>query len=204
MHYLDTIAEQLRAAVNKDEEKSILGQHPRWQSLCKIYDKPDLSKPKPTTQNERTLAARMTVFTFYMTQADLRTAQTRAGAHTQDLTTTDSSAQIVERCKFIPRAVNIYRLKGIVGRLFSIRPMYCKLIWETGEWDPIAGGIDDGWSVSEDDDSGDDDDKGGKLSKGKDRKRWQKREVELVDGTREVGFWVEGKEAKVRVEPREL
>lgn len=31
---------------------------------------------------------------------------------------------------------------------------------------------------------------------------WERREVELIDSTREVGFWVEGKEARVRVELR--
>ncbi|MCJ1420890.1 hypothetical protein MMC32_007249 [Xylographa parallela] len=33
--------------------------------------------------------------------------------------------------------------------------------------------------------------------------KWVRREVELVDGTREVGHWIEGMEAKVRVEYRE-
>jgi hypothetical protein len=32
------------------------------------------------------------------------------------------------------------------------------------------------------------------------KEKWKRREIELVDGTREVGFWVEGKEARVRVE----
>ena len=38
---------------------------------------------------------------------------------------------------------------------------------------------------------------------GKHEGRWVRREVELLDGTREVGFWIEGREARVRVEWRE-
>ena len=34
------------------------------------------------------------------------------------------------------------------------------------------------------------------------RSKWERREVELVDSTREVGSWVEGKEARIRVEVR--
>jgi hypothetical protein len=30
--------------------------------------------------------------------------------------------------------------------------------------------------------------------------RWMRREVELEDGTRQIGFWIDGMEAKVRVE----
>ncbi len=85
--------------------------------------------------------------------------------------------------------------------------MSCKLIWETGEWDPVASEEDDGWSVSADDsDDGDggpsDGDKVRNKDQERDRTRWERREMELVDGTREVGFWVEGKKARVRVELR--
>lgn len=38
---------------------------------------------------------------------------------------------------------------------------------------------------------------------GKEQGKWVRREVELLDGTRELGFWIEGREARVRVEYRE-
>ena len=109
--------------------------------------------------------------------------------------------------------------------------MFCKLIWETGEWDPVGGDSDEGWSVGEDSDDDDDGmegvqptgrrtlsgEKGQRMARGRrdgdgdgngdgngERQGWQRREMELVDGTREVGFWVEGKEARVRVERRSL
>lgn len=85
--------------------------------------------------------------------------------------------------------------------------MSLKLVWETGEWDPIAGA----------DDSDDDSDleqeveseKGKRDAEGRaekkeerDKGRWIQREEELVDGTKNVGFWVEGREARVRIEMR--
>ncbi len=81
-----------------------------------------------------------------------------------------------------------------------------KLIWETEEWDPVGEG-DGGWSVSED--GSDDEERRSERTETKKRRRrggrkevWKRREMELVDGTREVGFFVEGTEARVRVELR--
>lgn len=74
------------------------------------------------------------------------------------------------------------------------------LVWESDEWDPVRRHEDEdegGWSVSEDDD---DDDGGEERRVGKEG--WKRRETELVDGTREVGFFIQGDEARVRVEVR--
>lgn len=112
-------------------------------------------------------------------------------------------ATTVEKRKLIPLTVDTYCLKGIVTRLFSLPPLECKLIWETGELDPVAGREDEeGWSVSEDDSDEDGGEKGRLKEKDKDKDRWVQREVELVDGTREVGNLVEGKKVRVRVEAR--
>ena len=50
----------------------------------------------------------------------------------------------------LPRTLDIYAFKGFVGRLFKLRPMGLRLIWETGEWDPV-GGVDNGddWGCSD-------------------------------------------------------
>jgi len=215
LYYLSTIVKELTAATNTREEKQILSEHPRWDSLCKIHGVPDLPKKPSIAEDEATagtLAARVTKFTFYMTVADLKTAHKRvplcnSSAQADDLSypTADKNSNLIEKSKLIPRTVDVYRLKGIVGRLFSIQPMSCKLIWETGEWDPVGGREEDeGWSVSEDDESERGEERGATMQapRGRDRSRWERREMELVDGTREVGFWVEGKTARVRVEPR--
>lgn len=87
------------------------------------------------------------------------------------------------------------------------------------EWDPAVqgeGGDAGGWSVSEDESGEEEEDdgegetqgrKGERVKKkGREREReregWVRREMELVGGTREVGFFVEGREARVRVEVR--
>ena len=158
-----------------------------------------------------TLEARLVRFTFRMNS---------------DNGATGSAETVIEKTQNIPRTVDVYRLKGIVGRLFGIRPMRCRLIWETDEWDPVKS-EDDGWSCSEEDEfprrevaderSGagtSDDNKLGaesqrqkekqkpKKKKKKKKKEWTRRELELEDSTREVGFWIEVRQAIVRVERR--
>ncbi len=104
--------------------------------------------------------------------------------------------------------MDVYRLKGIVARLFAVRPVSIRLVWESEEWDPV-GGREAGWSVSEDE-SEDDEHRDKRRAKRRgsggerrgEKEGWRRREMELADGTREVGFFVEGGEARVRVEVR--
>ena len=237
LYYLNQVSKQLAAAVNKAEEHKILDENPRWKELCDIHGSPTIIKTNPAeTASAGTLAARVTAFTFHISAQDLRTArkhaQRIAGHSTNETTEKVNDSEIpiehniiplnpaapppIEKKKLIPRTVDVYRLKGIVGHLFAIRPLSIKLIWETDEWDPVGEG-DGGWSVSEDDgssssSSSDDDDTEKKRSastkekKHREQKKkkglWRRRELELVDGTREVGFFVEGMEARVRVEAR--
>lgn len=126
----------------------------------------------------------------------------------------DGTKMVTEKKKQVPRGFDVYRLKGIAGRLFSLPPMGLRLMWETGEWDPVGGEEDDGgWSCSEDDElvvehsgEGRAEMEGGDVVKseevGREEHGWVTREVELVDGTREAGFWIEGRAARVRVELR--
>ena len=181
------------------------------------------------------MEARWIDFTLLATKADLQSARKNSSKPHDFPPNTITYADSIEVHKLIPRTVSIYQLKGIIGKLLGVKSMSCKLIWETGEWDPIGGGgadSDAGWSVSdeemesadegkgiiEDKGKGKDKDKGEgmevdglaieKLSLGeqvveeRNRSKWERREVELVDSTREVGSWVEGKEARIRVEVR--
>ena len=96
-------------------------------------------------------------------------------------------------------------------------PFSYRFVWETGELDPPPhqgstmqdGG---GWSDESEDESADDGaDSDGSLTRGKMGKRgrkgradWVQREIELADGAKTVGFWLDpGMEARVRVEKRE-
>ena len=120
-------------------------------------------------------------FTFYL--ANTATEETRLGK------------EVIAR---IPRTTGIYALKGMVGRLLELKAMHLRLMWETGEWDPVAGGDDS----EESEDEGEEADGGGEDRKEKGKGRWVQREEELVDGMKDVGFWIEGREARVRVELR--
>lgn len=206
LYYLSDIAKRIGAATPVEADR-IISQHRQWSRLCEIHGEPDIVRKQPEEAAAGTLRARVSEFTFYMTTKDWETGRVKAlgtdsSAHQPTHVLDEAGAiQNVERKRKIPRTVDVYRLKGIVGQLFGIRPMSCILIWETGEWDPIGGKNDEeGWSVSEDD-SGNEADVEGKRPEQKHRKsgRWEKRETELTDGTREVGFWIEGKKATVRV-----
>ena len=213
LYYLRQVSKQLAAATDNAEEREILEENPRWKDLCDIHGEPTVVK---TTDTEAagggTLAGRVTEFTFYISKEVLQIARTHAQSiegHSNENNAPDDPGHdrpVVEKKKLIPRTVDAYRLKGIVGRLFNIRPMSVRLIWETEEWDPV-GEEDGGWSVSEDDSDDDDDDDEGSEPESRAKKRgeketWRRREMELVDGTREVGFFVGGKSARVKVELR--
>ena len=229
IQYLNIVKKHLSLATNAVEVMSLLRNNPRYGNLCTIYDVPaaaetgDKAKMEPAAG---TLVARMINFSFYITEADLRAARGTSGKDQQDheipndvkVIKSDDDTKFFEKAKLIPRSVDVYRLKGIVGRMFDIKPMICKLIWETGEFDPIKeNDDDDGWSIDEDQDQDESmggidngckterDVDGGKIiDEGRDMGKWQKREEELVDGTKEVGNWIEKAEARVRIEKREL
>lgn len=195
----------------------MLDKHPRYKELCEIYGEPEIAnKARAAGEPEAgTLGARIIRFTFWMSNIDEDDGADRP----------EAAAAIVEKRKDIPRTVDVYQLKGVVGRLFGLRPMGCRLIWETGEWDPVKG-EEDGWSCSEEEElarvilnererkcpgadiNSDEDSKQKSLAKAKTKGvekerrkgKWTRRETELVEGTRDVGFWIEGREARVRVE----
>ena len=89
----------------------------------------------------RTLAARLTRFTFYLPPST-------SSAAAQP--TLDTAPSIKEIQRELPRTVGIYKLKGLVGKMFGLRPMGLRLVWETDEWDPVPGlEDDDNWGVSD-------------------------------------------------------
>lgn len=184
LYYLSLIALELSEALSQEDKIRILTEHPRYPELCAIYGEPAAlkKKDKSTGIAPGTLEARIVEFTFYSI----------------------IDGNMVEKKKDIPRSFDVYRIKGIVGRLLGVRPLGCKLIWEMGEWDPVGREEDEVWSCSEED--GDDDNqsrtRAAEAGDQKSREVWVKREVELVDGTRDVGFWIDGREARTRVELR--
>lgn len=215
LYYLSQVSKQLAAATDDAEEREVLEQHPRWKELCGIHGEPTvIKKPDAETAGAGTLAARVTEFSFHISKQDLQTGRKYAesidGHSSQNPAKDDAETPtahhppnhdplLIEKKKLIPRTIDVYRLKGIVGQLFGLRPISVKLIWETDEWDPVGEG-DGGWSVSEDE--SDEESRLDRAARKKKDDKWARREMELVDGTREVGFFVESRQARVRVELR--
>ncbi|KAI9674719.1 MAG: hypothetical protein M1817_001623 [Caeruleum heppii] len=171
LYYLSQIAHAL-GEVGENQEGQIVAQHPRYQELCEEYGAPNIIRASATSLDPDSLEARLIEFTFCLPSP--------------------ASSQIITKTKHIPRGFDMYRVKGLVGRLFSLEPSELRLISETDEWDPVSGRPeDDIW------DSGSECDQD---ERPRSKENWIKREVELVDGTREVGFWVEGRTARVRIE----
>jgi hypothetical protein len=194
MFYLSRIARQL-AAVPESAEGEVLARHPRWAELCELYGEPAVVRQREL--NPMFLEARLINVEFYFPGAG------QAGA------ASDGEAAEKKRVVQIPKSFDIYAVKGIVGKLFGLSPLKLRLIWETGEWDPVAG-------FDEAEDSSDEEELEAEwerreemgapptdaphlASKGG---RWVKREVELKDGPRQLGYCVDGIEARVRVERR--
>ena len=180
MFYLSRVARQL-AAVPEAAEDPVRAQHPRYAELCAIYGEPDVIRRDEV--NPSFLEARLVTVRFYCRDGGERTTR-------------------------IPKSYNVYAVKGIAGKLFGLAPLRLRLVWETGEWDPVAGFYDRDGDSSSDDESDVEDaapeeqeeqtegDGEGKPG------RWVKREVELKDGPRQLGYCVDGLDAIIRVEER--
>ncbi|KAK4463126.1 hypothetical protein QBC42DRAFT_199720 [Cladorrhinum samala] len=197
MFYLSRIAKQL-AAVPEAAEPDVLSRHRRWAELCEAYGEPSVVRQKEL--NPTFLEARLVNADFYYYHHHhLGPAQgERAG-----------EPKMERRSVQIPKSFDIYAVKGIAGKLFGLKPLGVKLVWETGEWDPVAGFDEDEGEEGESDDEdasgqeqgqeqGQEEKKEGESKTG----RWVKREVELKDGPRQFGYCVDGMDVKIRVERR--
>jgi len=207
LYYLSLIGKEL-SAYPESHEQRILAQHPRYRELCEIYGPPAIKRAGDSAKggaavNPRSVAARLVNFRFYLSPSSQFPDHVRKNTGVQ------------ERTQEIPRTFDIYRVKAIVSRLFGLPPLSFRLIWETEEWDPVdeANVGEDEWDSiveEEEEDVGNmKNDKGRKTETNTDKvvtredgNKFVKREVELVDSTRQVGFLFSDdlREARVRVE----
>lgn len=189
LFYLSRIARQL-ASVPEDQESGVLTQHPRYASLCEVHGEPDVLRREEINPNF--LEARLVKVQFRLEGERARTATTE-----------------------IPRSFDVYAVKGIAGRIFEKPPLALRLVYETGEWDPVGGYDEQVGDDSEEEDDADaralDEDlrREQEVAAAQGEKvelagggQWVKREVELADGPRQLGFCVDGLEATIRVEVR--
>lgn len=175
MFYLSRIGKQI-ANVPEGAKQQVIDLHPRYAELCEEYGEPDIIRHEEV--NPAFLEARLMSVSFQYEDK--------------------------EEAAKIPKSFDIYAVKSIAGKLFNISPLKLSLVWETGEWDPVAGFYEDDGDSS-DDDADENADKDSAPSKPEEQNttqtgRWLKREVELRDGPRQLGYCVEGSDARIRVE----
>ncbi|KAK1074641.1 hypothetical protein LTR74_000884 [Friedmanniomyces endolithicus] len=178
-YYLGLIAAELSSTATDAEAAGVRERHPRFAALCETYGEPTITRKTVLADGEvdpNSLAARLVRITLV------------SGAVTW-----------VEE---LPKSLSVYALLGIVGKKLGIMPLRLRLVLETGERDPVAResasyqGPDWWCSDSEDEDDC-------LPANGVDeRTSWAMREVEMLAGTRAIGTYVEGAEARVSVEAR--
>lgn len=188
MFYLSRIGRQLSSVPDSPEaEATVTAQHRRYKELCELYDEPVVVRRKEV--NPAFLEARLVNVAFRFCRPSGQGA--------------DDGVEAVEKNAQIPKTSDIYAVKGIAGRLFGHEPLKLRLIWETGEWDPVAGFDDAGDSSDEEDEDVAGDSQGdANATLGSKTGRWIKREEELRDSPRQFGFCVDGLDVTIRVEPR--
>ncbi|CZS90827.1 related to tubulin-specific chaperone e (tubulin folding cofactor E) [Rhynchosporium graminicola] len=179
MFYLSQITKQISEAP-ESREKEVISQHPRFAELCESHGAPTIVRKEAGVMNPNFLEARLITFTFYLPPS----------SH-------EGQTEEIRMVREIPMSFDVYRVKGLVGRMFGIRPLSLRLIWETGEWDPVAG-----YEEWEEDDDEEEEEIDEETAAMRERGKWMKREVEIEDSTRRVGNLVDGMEAVVRLELR--
>ncbi|CAG8906561.1 unnamed protein product [Penicillium egyptiacum] len=192
MYYLSLIGKEL-SATTEEEEPSILATHPRYSELCELYVEPTITRAAVSHSSDarvihpRSVAARLVKMAFRL-----------------PLGNDKSKSQVKE----IPGSFDTYQVKALVSRLFGLPAFGFRLVWETDEWDPVDKEVGDE-AVEWDEDSGDEDsedearrDIGSGLETTGEclgKSRFVRREVELVDSTRDVGFLFQGEVGEVRI-----
>jgi hypothetical protein len=176
-------------------------QYPRYEELCRKYERDSVFDKKQSASKETsaqtsyapgTLGVRLVKTRFYIPQTDEGSRAT-------------NSVILTTFSRLIPRTISVYTLKALLARTFSLPALQFRLIYESPELDPVVaprGGNDkanwDTWGDWDLDHPLKDPD--AVENQGK---TWKKREVEILDGTREWGFYIEEGVADVtiRIEP---
>ncbi|PWY80595.1 tubulin-specific chaperone [Aspergillus heteromorphus CBS 117.55] len=198
LYYLSLIGKEVSASP-ETAEQSILAAHPRYKELCEIYGQPVIRRVEAGSAgavNPRSIAARLVKLIFHLRRTAAASNSADIAQHGEPASTAEQSAV---KTKEIPRSFDTYQVKAIVSRLFGLPPYTFKLVWETDELDPVSR---EKMEDDEDWDSEDDDAVQGHDEAPADGPGFVKREVELVDTTKDIGFWFQADlaEARIRVE----
>ncbi|KAH8675787.1 hypothetical protein BX600DRAFT_453575 [Xylariales sp. PMI_506] len=177
MFYLARIGKHM-AVVSENEEGEVTKKHKRYEELVAHYGPPLVNRAKEI--NPAFLEARLVNVHFTFRPGD--------------------GGEAVERTSKVPKSFDIYRVMSVAGNLFEQEPLSLRLVWETGEWDPVAGFDEEVEDSEEEGDIEDVQPEEETTQIGRRAGKWVKREVELHGGPRQFGFCVDGLEAKIRVE----
>ena len=210
LYYLSLISRELSASPPSAEPR-ILADHPRYKELCEKYGEPTIKRSTDSsgagdTVNPRSVAARLVRMTFHLTSTPPSTRPIADNTSQDHQGAREKRAEITRtRTKEIPLSFDTYQVKAIASRLFGLPPLSFNLIWETDELDPVnmTNTIqEDQWDSSEEEDSDSRLDLRSQAETDRLNPNFVKREVELVDSTRDIGFWFPGdlKEVKIRVD----
>ncbi|CAI7637307.1 unnamed protein product [Penicillium pancosmium] len=189
MYYLSLIGKEL-SATTAAEESPVLAAHPRYAELCGLYGEPTITRAVIGDSaggrviHPRSVAARLVKMAFRLHR--------KSGG-------SDTETQVKE----IPTSLDSYQVKALVSRLFGLEPYGFKLIWETDEFDPVEKTTMDDCAVDWDEDSDGEmrvSDQASALTES--TSRFVRREVELSESTRDIGFLFQGEtgDVKIRVE----
>lgn len=168
-YYLGQIAAELSSTTSEAEAAIVLANHPRWSALCEEYGEPAAKRQvKADELDSSSLAARLVTVDFISSEGSWRSE--------------------------LPKTLSVYEVLGVVGKRLKVMPLKLRLIWETGEQDPMASNAEGGpeWWDSSDDEA--------EVAGNNNEEGWVTREVELLAGTRVLGTYIEGREARVRIE----
>lgn len=195
MYYLSLIGKEL-SATSEEEESRILSTHPRYNELCDLYGEPTITRAVVSDASgqrvihPRSVAARLVKMAFRLSDPS-----STAGASTGRQQDSSTQGQIKE----IPASFNSYQVKALVSRLFGLPAYGFKLIWETDEFDPVEKDVGQEGFMDSDGDSEDEMQEGPRVSSEPNGSRFVRREVELVESTRDIGFLFQGETGEMRI-----
>lgn len=195
MYYLSLIGKELSATSEEDESR-ILSRHPRYRELCDQYGEPTITRAIVSDASgrraihPRSVAARLVKMAFRLSSSSPAT-EPKIGSGQRS-----NKHGLI---KDIPASFNSYQVKAIVSRLFSLPAYGFKLIWETDEFDPVEKDVHAEGFMGSGEDSEDEMREGAHVSSEPNASRFVRREVELVDSTRDIGFLFQGETGEMRI-----
>jgi hypothetical protein len=187
-------------------------KHPRYEALCKKYDRDSVFEQYAKASTNITSTKSSEKFAAGSLAARLVNARFYVPA---------SSEKVLQR--LIARTIDVYRVKALISREMGLPPLQFRLVYESEELDPVRDSVEQNssdwdtwgdWDVDGNDESNTENKSGHQQAHKtwtdgvllEDGKKWKKREVEILDGTKAWGDYIGDDNVRtvsIRVEPYE-